>query len=188
MATIGLQDLRFVELVEDDYDKLEYGKVIERLAPAIEANLEPAVETAELYADDVLQESSSVISKVEITLNVSELPLALRAKLLGNEVVNGVLREKANAVAPYIALAFKAQMSDGKYKHYWITKAKAQPVGDNAKTKESGIEYQTDTLVLTGSARINDGEYRLVGIEGETGFPEDWYSIDVLTGKTPVGP
>lgn len=184
MATIGIKDLRFVELIEDTDSTLTYDTVIEKLAPAMEVGLEPTVASAELYADDVLQESASVVSKVEIVINVSELSLEKRAKLLGNEVVNGVLREKNNAIAPYVAVAFKSELSNGKYKHYWVTKAKAEPIGDNAKTKEDGIEYQTDNIKLTGSARIHDGEYRLVGIEGETSFPADWYTLDVLTGKT----
>jgi phi13 family phage major tail protein len=68
----------------------------EPMVGAINATINPAVNTQELYADDQLWESVSALGKVAVEVETADLPLSIRAEILGNELKDGVLIEKAN--------------------------------------------------------------------------------------------
>ena len=107
MAQVGLNDLHFAILTKDTAEDLIY-ETPEPIAGAIEATVNPAVDTQELYADDQLWESVSTLGKIEVDVGTADLPLTVRAKLLGNEIVDGVLIENKMTFPPYIALGLKA--------------------------------------------------------------------------------
>jgi phi13 family phage major tail protein len=58
----------------------------EVIAGAINATINPEVGTQELYADDQLWESVSTLGKIDVEVETADLPLAVRAKILGNEL------------------------------------------------------------------------------------------------------
>lgn len=121
MAQVGLNDLHFAILTKDTVEELIY-ETPEPIAGAIEATINPAVDTQELYADDQLWESVSTLGKIDVEVGTADLPLTVRAKLLGNEIVDGVLIENKTDIPPYIALGFKSLKSNGKYRYVWLLK------------------------------------------------------------------
>jgi len=125
MAQVGLNDLHFAILSEDTKEALTY-EAPEPMVGAINATINPAVNTQELYADDQLWESVSALGKIDVEVETADLPLAIRAKILGNELKEGVLIEKATDVPPHVALGFKSLKSNGKYRYVWLLKGVAQ--------------------------------------------------------------
>jgi len=116
MAQVGLKDLHFAILTQDTKEGLTY-EVPEAMVGAINATINPAVNTQELYADDQLWESVSALGKIDVEVETADLPLDVRAKILGNKIVEGVLVENKGDIAPHLALGFKSLKSNGKYRY-----------------------------------------------------------------------
>ncbi|WP_350342346.1 major tail protein [Proteinivorax tanatarense] len=183
MAQIGLKKLHFVELIEDTNEVLTYGEV-QKLSGAINATINPAVNTQELYADDQLWDSVSSLGKIDVEIETADLPLKLRAKLTGSKMEDGVLVEKATDSPPYIALGFKSQKSNGEYRYVWLLKGVAQPMAEDYSTKTENIEHRTPRLTLVFMPRTFDGEWKRTADESsdEPTVGETWF--DKVPGDT----
>ena len=80
MAQVGLNDLHFAILTEDTKDTLTY-EVPEPMVGAINATINPTVNTQELYADDQLWESVSALGKIDVEVETADLPLMLEQNI-----------------------------------------------------------------------------------------------------------
>jgi len=176
MAQVGLNDLHFAILTADTKDELTY-ELPEPMVGAINATISPAVNTQELYADDQLWESVSALGKVDVEVETADLPLSIRAKILGNELKDGVLIEKATDVPPHIALGFKSLKSNGKYRYIWLLKGVAQPMAEDFSTKKDNVEHKTPKVKFTFMARVHDGEWKHTADEDGQDFTGagDWF-------------
>ena len=176
MAQVGLKDLHFSTLTEDTNEELLY-EVPEPLVGAINATISPSVNTQEVYADDQLWESVSALGKIDVEIETADLPLATRAKILGNKIVDGVLVENKSDIPPHIALGFRSQKSNGKYRYVWLLKGIAQPMAEEYTTKQENIEHKTPKLTLTFMPRLHDGEWKHTADEDSEDFlgAETWF-------------
>ncbi len=159
MAQVGLKDLHFAILIADTKDDLAY-EVPKPMVGAINATINPEVGTQELYADDQLWESVSTLGKIDVEIETADLPLYIRAEILGNELRAGVLIEKATDVPPHIALGFRSLKSNGRYRYVWLLKGVAQPVAEDFATKKDSVEHKTPQVKFTFMARVHDGEWK----------------------------
>ena len=176
MAQVGLNELHYALLTEDTQEAISYGEV-KPLSGAINATINPTVNTQELYADDQLWESVSALGKIDVEVETAQLPLNLRAELLGNELKNGVLIEKANDSAPHLALGFKSLKSNGSYRYIWLLKGVAQPIAEDYSTKRDNVEHKTPRLRFTFMSRIHDGQWKHTADEDSEEFSgeESWF-------------
>ncbi|WP_296969177.1 major tail protein [Tepidanaerobacter sp. EBM-38] len=183
MAQVGLNDLHFAILTVDSKDELTY-EAPEPMVGAINATINPAVNTQELYADDQLWESVSALGKIDVEIETADLPLAIRAKILGNELKEGVLIEKATDVPPHVALGFKSLKSNGKYRYIWLLKGVAQPIAEDFATKKDNVEHKTPKVKFTFMARVHDGQWKHTADEESEEFlgAETWF--DKVPGDT----
>lgn len=98
-------------------------------------------------------------------IETADLPLPVRAKILGNEIKDGVLIEKATDVPPHIALGFKSLKSNGKYRYVWLLKGVAQPMAEDYSTKKDNVEHKTPkvkfTFALVKNHPFVDGNKRI---------------------------
>lgn len=161
MAQIGLKGFVVVGLTKDTKDELKYDIKIRSLTGAKTVKISPKADTAKLYGDDKLLETTSALGEIEVELEVADLTYEDRGFLLGQEYEDGVLYESSNFNPPEVALGFKAQKSSGGYKYVWLTKGKFEPVEDEGKTKEDKIEYQTQKIKATFMPRIHDDRYKI---------------------------
>ena len=169
MAQVGLNDLHFAILTADTKDELTY-ETPEPMVGAINATINPAVNTQELYADDQLWESVSALGKVDVEVETADLPLAIRAKILGNELKDGVLIEKATDVPPHLALGFKSLKSNGKYRYVWLLKGMAQSIIEDYTTKKDSVEAKTPKTKFIFMARVHDDELKHTADEDSVDF------------------
>lgn len=189
MATIGLKDIHIVKLTKDDETTLTYDTEIKKVPGAIDAKVSPKASTEKLFCDDKLSEIATSLGEIDVELGVNDLPLEIRAFMLGGTIVNGVLEERSSDIAPEIALGFKSQKSDGSYRYVWLTKGKAEPLDDEGKTKEDKVDFQTKSIKLTFMPRAHDDMYRLIADDGAVGFDgSKWFTIDTLTRKEATVP
>ncbi|MED4726991.1 phage tail protein [Aneurinibacillus migulanus] len=170
MARVGLNDLHYAKLTKDDATGVTYGAPI-RIVGAITANISPSTNTETLYADDGPSEVATALGEISVELNVKDLPLEVQADLLGHTLNDqGVLTKNADDQAPYVAIGFRSQKSNGKSIFVWLLKGKFQPSEEEYQTKEDSPTFQTPTIEGSFVKREADGHWQFVGDEDATGF------------------
>lgn len=155
MPIVGLKDIHVALLNQDG----TYETPV-RLAKAIEASITPNVNSTTLYADDRAVETVSSLGEIEVELNIDDLSTEKYALIMGKTInTDGVVVDKADDVAPYVALGFRSQKANGAYRYVWLYKGKFEPSEESYKTKEDSIEFQTPTIKAKFVAR-EDGKWR----------------------------
>ena len=157
-SRIGVSDLHFAVLNEDEPNGTTTYDEPVRAQGLIGITVTPTVASGELYADDQLSQTNGSLVGYEISLNPEELTLEEQAMLLGGELdANGGLLTPDGSNAPYVALMFRSQKSDGEYQYRVIYKVKFQPYDETYATKDSSITYQTPTITGRALKRLSDG-------------------------------
>lgn len=176
MSQYGLKDIHFALLETDDKTEVNYN-VVEEIVGAINAKINPNVNTQELYADDQLWEAISTLGKIEVEIETADLTLETRAKILGNKYEEGVLVETKDDTPPYLALGFKSLRKGGKYRYVWLLKGIAQPMGEDFTTKKDNVEHKTPVIKFTFMPRTFDGEWKRTADEGTEEFTgaDTWF-------------
>lgn len=167
--TLGLKDLYYALCTETE--GVESYEAPKKMAKAMEADLSVETATAELYADDALDESATEFSKGTLKLNIKELEPEVTAELLGQEVdQNKVVWAGKNDEPPYVAVGFRAKKTGGKYRYIWLLKSKFKLPNENFKTKGAAIEFSTPEIEADFTARKSDGRWKadFVGTEKDT--------------------
>ena len=158
MALIGLDSLHYV--VMDDETLETYSSSVKKIPGIIEANIEPTVNTASLYADDGLHETATSLGEITVSLNVAQFPTEVVSELLGHEVdAQGVLVKTSEDVAPYVAIGFRSRKSNGEYRYKWLFKGKFGLPKEGHKTLEENISYQTETIEGVFMRRHTDKQW-----------------------------
>lgn len=169
-ALIGLKDLYYATLTKDDGTGVTYGTPV-KVAPAINAKITPSVSTEVLYADDGPAETAVALGEISVELETSDLPLEIQAALLGHtlDATAGVMTKKSTDTAPYVALGFKSQKSNGKYRFVWLLKGKFAPIEEEYKTKEDKVTYNTPKIKASFVKRSKDDVWQYIADE-DSGF------------------
>ena len=157
MAAVGLRKLLYAMLKTDIADAdTAYGDV-KIFGKAIESTFNPSLAEAELYADDVLDESASEFSKGDLTLGVSDDDDSVFAEVLGKKVKEITVGQKkltevvstGDDTPPWVGVAqIVPKMVNGikKYKAEVLVKVKFKPYQQSAKTKGSTLEFTTPSV------------------------------------------
>ncbi|HZJ99105.1 MAG TPA: major tail protein [Tissierellaceae bacterium] len=183
MSQYGLKDIHFALLETDDKEEVIYD-VVEEISGAINAKINPNVNTQELYADDQLWEAISALGKIEVEIETADLSLKSRAKILGNKFEEGILVETKDDIPPYLALGFKSLRKGGKYRYVWLLKGVAQPMGEDFTTKKDNVEHKTPVIKFTFMPRTFDGEWKRTADEGTVEFTGAATWFDGVPGQT----
>src|SRR5690554_715407 len=158
MATVGLKDLHYAILTSDDESGTVYESV-KKIAGAITANLSTTYNTADLRADDGVAETAESKGITTVALNVKDLPKEAKADLLGQTINNdGVLIESDSDRPPYVAIGFRSEKANGKFRYVWLYKGKFTLPEENYETKQETPSFQTPTLEGRFLSRLSDGE------------------------------
>ena len=162
-----------------------------KISNAITGGFTPQTSEASLYSDDSQSDYISNITGYDITLNTRDLTPAVEAKLLGLDVdKNGGISHTSRANAPYVALMFESDMSDGKTEFNVFYKVKFNPIQKDVSTKGENIEFQTPSITGRAIPRIADEliDFVLIGGVGAAAgvktVTDAWYTAPVK--PTPV--
>ena len=175
---IGLKNLHVAKLVSDDATGATYDEFIS-MPEITQINIEPANQTATLYADDQSVDSANTVSQYKITVNMAGLPLEYKAFLLGHDFKNGVMSASKDDVAPFVAIAFESMKSNGKVRYSKFLKVKFSEPKENPQTKGESIKYNTPSIEGTAIYRSFDSlAYQCADEEGkdiQTTTADNWY-------------
>lgn len=169
-ALVGLKDLYYAVLTKDDNTGATYDTPA-KVAPAINAKITPSVSSDVLYADDGPAETAIAMGEVSVELETSNLPLEIQAVLLGHTLdeTKGVMTKKSTDTAPYVALGFKSQKANGKYRFIWLLKGKFAPIEEEYKSKEDKVTYNTPKIKASFVKRNSDDAWQYIADE-DSGF------------------
>lgn len=154
---IGLKNIHIAELTAEQENT--YGTV-DKLSPAISANITPNSSVTTLYGDDHAVAVEETLGSINVEINTADLTPEQYAKLMGVTVNDdGVIEDSTNDIAPYVALGFELPKSGGGKKLYWYYKGRFQKPGGEFNTKGETVAFATQTLVANFMAR-EDGKWR----------------------------
>ena len=120
MATIGMDKLYYAKITDgaDGNETYDTPKV---LAKAMKADLSVELAEATLYADDAAAEVYKAFKSGTISLGVDDLADGVAEDLTGAKVDNnGVLVSSVEDISTAVAIGFRAQKANGKYRYFWF--------------------------------------------------------------------
>ena len=171
---IGLRDLHYALLQDDD---IEVGAVYDepvRIIGAIQANINPNASRETLFADDGPMETASSLGEIELEMVAADIPLQHQAALLGHDInEEGIMESNAESIPPWVAVGFRSLKSDGSYRYVWLLKGKFQEPEASHETKGDTITFQTPTMNGGFVKRDCDDLWKLTGDEDEVTFTDD---------------
>ncbi len=159
MSQVGLRDLHIAILTKDTPTELAYETPL-RIAGAINATINPTINTQELFADDQVWESVTALGKIDVEIETADLPLGVRGLLAGQEVIGGGLTETADVLPPHIALGFRSLKSTGGWRYIWLFKGVPQPIAEDFATRTDSVDHKTPKVKFVFMPRINDSAWR----------------------------
>lgn len=189
MATVGLKDIFWAELLEDLPSGAVYDEPI-RVGKAITANVQPQFNTADLRADDGVAETAESRGVTNVTLNTDDLSPQSQSKMLGKKInSDGVLVDSEDDRPPYGALMFKAEKANGAYRYTVLYKGKFTPPETNYETKQETPAFQTPTINGRFLRRMSDNQIGAQVDEDDEGIDQSiidsWFTE--VYEETPEG-
>lgn len=192
MPAIGLKSAMYnqIDPSTKKYKTLT-GSAVPKLERIIDEKFSKQVSEADLYADDVIAESNSIVAKGTLTVTVADEDDARDAEFLGSTVSSGTgssgeVTRKTTDSAPemgyghIIPMVYKGTY---KYKVEFFPRVKWSDITIDRKTKGENLEYATPQLtgtVMPLAETINGME---AGIwEKHKTFTTESAAVTYLTG------
>lgn len=179
MAQIGLKNLYYATLAADTADTATTYGAMKKITGAISADIKPASNSATLYADDGPFDTATTLGEITVTLEMADLPLSVQAEILGHTLDKGVMVYKATDKAPYVAIAFESEKSNGGTRYVKLLKGKFQELEESTKTKDDKVDFQTPKISGKFVCRTFDGAWKRTADTDAEGFVAttgtDWY-------------
>lgn len=116
---INVKNLKYCKLLSDDESGVTYDDVKD-FAKAMTIDVQPSQATGVLYGDGAQQENIAKLTGIATKLEVNKIPIEVRADILGHAFNNGVLVKGAGDEAPYIALGYQIEGTNGCSEFVWL--------------------------------------------------------------------
>lgn len=162
---IGCSDVVFCKITEESNESTTYDETVQGAPGVVEIALTAQNTNESLGADDIaLYEVVASNDGFEVSLTMASLSPEAQAYLLGSTVDgSGVLIEKADDTAPYVAMGFKTARTDGSYDYVWLYRGRFAISDATYHTKEQGtVNWQTPVLTGTFTPRLDDKRIRAI--------------------------
>jgi len=192
MAVIGIERLYYSKVLSDTNSGATFGTPI-YLPDVQEIKISPKTSTAKLYAGNILNTQITTLSDIEVSIDLANLTNAQTADLLGQTIATeGGVISKSTDVAPYVALLFVANKSDG-YKRYGVLyKGKFDLNDDAAKGQEGKVDFQTAGLKSIFQPLMYNKAWKYFVDSNDANCPADidttWFNAVVMPGADTTPP
>lgn len=156
MALVGLEKLYYSKITKDDNTAATFETPI-YLPGVKEIKISPKVSTTKLYGENILWSQITSLDDIEVSINLADLSNAQQADLLGQTMATeGGVFAKATDSAPYMALLYVANKSNGGKRYGVIYKGKMELPEDSAKGEEGKAEFLTPEMKATFQPLVNN--------------------------------
>lgn len=166
---LNVKDLVYCLLLTDDETAVTYD-VVKSLAPVMTIDIQPSQATGVLYGNGAQQENIGKITGVATKLEVNKVPIEVRAEILGHKFDNGVMITNTEDEAPYIALGYRVECTNGCDEYVWLLKGRAQEIASTAQQQTDKINFSTDKLDINFIPRDYDGHLKFDGDTSNDNF------------------
>ena len=175
---IGLENLTVALVEKDVAGEIVYATPL-KLERSIKAKISPKTSSEKLYSDDSVEEILNNFDSCDVEIELNQLQLASRALIQGAKIINGLLVENKDDIAPELALGFRSKKSNGKYRYVWLLKGKFEITEDEYETIGEKPTAQSNSLSGSFYGRNSDGNWRIMEDEdSENANPEriaNWF-------------
>ena len=172
---IGISNITLFPIQTENSTTITYDKA-NKISVPWAVNLETTEEYAEseYYADNVVERSSKILSKLSVSLELSsDTPPALDAKITGKTYLKGMAFKDGLATQPQFAIAYEIKMDDGNLRRRVIYKTTLARTGQTNETVSDSVTAQTYTYEGTAGALLKNGRFDMI---------MDKKEIDALNG------
>lgn len=172
---INVDKLYYALMTKDDATGVAYSAP-KAIPGTQKIAVDPATGRAPFYADGFIQEYGQTLGEIKVTLDLSTVPLAVQADLLGHALdgVGGMIN-KSTDQAPYVAIMYRRKKANGKFRYVKILKCLFGESKDDAETATASPKFQNDSFGGVALPRIYDSSWKKSADEEETGY------VDVST-------
>ncbi len=139
---IGVQNFHYAEMTKDDETGFQYKPPI-HVPNMVTITLDKTTNSTTFYADNKPIEVATTYGGTKVTLEMSDLPQEVQAALLGHTIENGVLKRNADDKAPYVAIMFESDLSDGTKEYIKLYKGMFRVPKAEYSTKKESPEFKT---------------------------------------------
>lgn len=156
---IGLDNVVIAELLSDDVNGVTYDTPI-ALKGAVNASVNPNSDVAVDYADNGPFFVMNNRGNTEVTLELTNVDPAVRAKMLGQKRSGGITVETPMDSAPYFAMGFRVwvggtdENGNKIYEYMWLAKGKFSVPESGAETKKESVSFQHKNMTAQFVATI----------------------------------
>ena len=158
---VGISNITLFPLQKDDTRNLTYDDAAKFALPWT-VSLETTEEYAEseYYADNIVERSSKILSKIGLLLEVSsDTPPALDAKITGKAHKYGMSINLTGITQPIFAIAYSIMMDDGNERRRVIYKCNLARSGQTNETVSDSVTAQTFTYEGSASALVYNNRF-----------------------------
>ncbi|MCY8517940.1 major tail protein [Bacillus atrophaeus] len=182
----GLDMFHIAEVLKDTKDELKFSAP-EELPGAVNMKIDPKSEQEVFYADNVAYATVNSLGDIDGDMEVADLPLDMQSRIFGKQVEKGIHFSSADDKTLEIALGFRAKLSTGGYRYYWVLKGTPELVPVEHKTDEGKATPQTAQVKIKFMplTNVKDGKRRWDakaeegnGVNAETWFKQVVYNAD----------
>lgn len=179
----------YAKLITDTPEGTTYGDV-RSLGKAMQAQLTPSVSSGVLYGDGMQQENIAKLNGIAVVLDLNKISIEDRAEILGHKYENGIIHEKAGDEAPYIAVGWKVEQTNGKCELIWLLKGRAQPINSTVQQSTDNLTFSTDSITVNFIPRESDKEIRYFADSANPDLTEkqinDWFATAPVSAPLPT--
>lgn len=169
----GLRNCHYAPFTEEG-EEFVYEKP-KRIPGGVSLTLSPAGENVEFYADDYLYYGEEVNNGYDGELEIARLMEEFRQDCLGEEIVDGVIYENADAKKRGFALMFEFQGDKSGTRHV-LYNCKASRPNMGSSTKTATTEPQTQTLTFTARPRPSDKLVKANTVGASDAVYNNWFN------------
>lgn len=142
----------------------------------------------ELYAEGAVFDTDTQSGPINISFDITDIPLENRAELLGQKLTaTGAVIDNQNDEAPYIALMYEKKLKSGVMEYVTLYKGKISKPEDKGKTREGNVEYQTKAVAGKFIQLQANGDKMLIERSDAEGFDNSttWGAGKTITVAEP---
>ena len=155
----GLSNVHVAKITIDAQGHIAYGTPF-AVPGAVNLTLDPEGENADFHADNTKYFSASSNQGYSGSLEMALITDEFRTQILGETTdKNGAMFENVDDEISDFALGFQIN-GDKTNRKYWFYNVSAQRPSTASQTIETTKEPVTDTLNITSTPRISDGQVR----------------------------
>lgn len=161
---VGISNITIFPLQQDNNLGLVYNNAGKFELPwAVSFETAEEYAESEYYADNIVERSAKLLSKIGLTLEVSsDTPPELDSKITGKKYHEGMEFNTTGTTQPTFAIAYSIMMDDGNERRRVIYKCNLARTGQTNETVADSVTAQTYTYEGAASATINNGRFDMV--------------------------